>query len=137
MLRLDLQTRRRFIIMKLPYGLSVENIKKRLEQEDILVSRQSLHKLLHKYRIHRTYIKLICQGGPNPKRSDLKCIYSIIEDKLARNDELTSSQLRRILTNKYPPLEVLLSTIRRARQDLGWVSTRSHYCQLIHEVSFT
>ena len=130
--RLDLQTRRRVVALKLRHGLSVDNIKKRLEQEDILVSRQSLHKLLCKYRLHGTYVDL-------PRRAQSKKIspemYFIIEDELVKNDELTSPQLKTILTNKYPSLEVSLPTIRRARQDLGWVSTRPHYCQLICEVS--
>ena len=110
----------------------MEDIKKRLEQEEILVSRQSLHKLLRKYRIHGTYVDLPRKA--QPKKISLE-MYSIIEDELAKNDELTSPQLRRTLTNKYPSLEVSLPTIRRARQDLGWVSTRPHYCQLIREVS--
>ena len=130
--RLDFQTRRRVIALKLRHGLSVDNIKKRLEQEDILVSRQSLHKLLRKYRLHGTYVDLPRRA--QPKKISLE-MYSIIEDELTKNDELTSPQLRRILTNKYPSFEVSLPTIRRARQDLGWVSSRPHYCQLIREVS--
>ena len=76
---------------------------------------------------------LIHQGELNSKRSPE--MYFIIEDELVKNDELTSPQLKRILTSKYPSLEVSLPTITRAWQDLGWVSTRSHYCQLICEVS--
>ena len=130
--RLDLQTRRRVVALKLRHGLSVDNIKKRLEQEDILVSHQSLHKLLRKYRLHGTYVDLPRRAQPKNISPEM---YFIIEDELVKNDELTSPQLKRILTNKYPSLEVSLPMIRRARQDLGWGSTRPHYCQLIREVS--
>ena len=114
--RLDLQTRRRVVALKLRHGLSVDNIKKRLEQEDILVSRQSLHKLLRKYCLHGTYVDLPRRAQPKKISPEM---YFIIEDELVKNDELTSPQLKRILTNKYPSLEVSLPTIRRACQDLG------------------
>ena len=34
-----------------------------------------------------------------------------------------------------PQLDVSLSTVKRARQDLGWVSTMPRYCQLISEAN--
>ena len=70
----------------------------------------------------------------DPPKKVLHEMYAIIEAELAKNDKLTSQQLRRILTDRYPTFEVSLATIRRAHQDLGWVSTRPHYCQLIREV---
>ena len=35
----------------------------------------------------------------------------------------------------YPHLVLSLSTVRRARRDLGWVSTTPKYCQLIREAN--
>ena len=107
------------------------DIKRRLEEESIPISRQSLHKLLRKYRLHQTYVDLPQKAPPKKVSPEM---YSIIETELTKNDELTSAQLKRILTEKYPTFEASLVTIRRARQDLGWVSTRPHYCQLIREV---
>ena len=129
--RLDLQTRRRVIALKM-HGYSVMEIKGRLEEENVLVSRQSLHKLLRKYRLHKTYVDLPRKAQPKKISAEMHCT---IEDELSKNDELTSPQLHTILTNKYPSFEASLCTIRRARRDLGWVSTRPHYCQLIREVS--
>ena len=34
-----------------------------------------------------------------------------------------------------PQLDVSLSTVKRARQELGWVSTTPRYCQLIREAN--
>ena len=69
--RLDLQTRRRVIALK-THGYSVMEIKGRLEEENILVSRQLLHKLLRKYCLHKTYVDL--PRKVQPKRFRLKCI---------------------------------------------------------------
>lgn len=35
----------------------------------------------------------------------------------------------------YPSLNLSLSTVRRARRDLGWIATILRYCQLIREVN--
>ena len=59
--------------------------------------------------------------------------YREIDKALLENDELTSRQLRDMLRSKYPGLSMSLSTVERARRDLGWVITTPKYCQLIRE----
>ena len=56
--RLDLQSRRKIIILR-RLGYSILEIKKRLEEENILVTRQSLYKLLWKYQAHQMYVDLL------------------------------------------------------------------------------
>ena len=51
------------------------------------------------------------------------------EEELKKNDELTSTALYASLD-----LTVSASTINRVRREMGWVCTRPHYCQLLHEV---
>lgn len=59
-----------------------------------------------------------------------------IDEALASNDELTAYMLKTMLVEKWPELEcVSLSTIKRCRQHLGWISTTPRYCQLIREVN--
>ena len=50
--RLDLVNRRRAISL-IMQGYSVMDIKKRLEEENVLVTRQSLYKLLRKYSAYQ------------------------------------------------------------------------------------
>ena len=52
----------------------------------------------------------------------------VMNSELEINDEATAMQLRNILIEKYPGLEVSLSTVKRQHQQLGWVCTRPHYC---------
>ena len=49
--------------------------------------------------------------------------YRDIDGALAVNDELTSRQLRAMLLSKYPELSMSISTVERARRELGWVVT--------------
>jgi len=60
---------------------------------------------------------------------------AVMEDTLKENDEATASELRGILVQKYPDLDVSVSTIKYQRRALGWVSTRPHYCQQIRELN--
>ena len=130
--RLDLASRRTAISL-IVQGYSVMDVKKRLEEENVVITRQSLYKLLRKHRAYHTYADLPRNAVPKKITPEM---YLTIESELTKNDELTAAQLRTILKEKHPSLEVSLTTIKRARHDLDWVCTRPHYCQLIREVSF-
>ena len=61
--------------------------------------------------------------------------YRFIDQAMIENDEHTASQLLQKLKDAFPNLDLSLSTVRRARKDLGWVSSTPRYCQLIREVN--
>ena len=50
-------------------------------------------------------------------------------------DNLTARHLRNLLEDRWPDLKVSLSTIKRARRQLGWVATSPKYCQLVREAN--
>ena len=52
---------------------------------------------------------------------------------MIENDELTARCLRSKLQGRFSGLNLSLSTVRRARKDLGWIATTPRYCQLIRE----
>ena len=58
-----------------------------------------------------------------------------LDDKLKEDDELTSTKLRSLLMQKWPDLNVSLTSIKRYRRAQGWVCTRPHYCQLIRNIN--
>ena len=59
-----------------------------------------------------------------------------IDEELTSNDERISSILKSLLIEQWPELhDVSLSTIKRVRKQLGWVSTTPRYCQLIREAN--
>ena len=63
-------------------------------------------------------------------------IMNAIEHNLNSDDELTASRIRAKLAGDFPSIsDVSLATIKRRRKELGWVSTRPHYCQLIREAN--
>ena len=58
-----------------------------------------------------------------------------IDNALTSNDELTTRQLWELPVQKYPELSASLSTIKRARYELGWVISSLKYCQLIGDIN--
>ena len=128
-MRLDLGTRSRVVAMK-QNGLSYREIQRHLEEEDIKISVVSLWKLVSKYRRTGSVVDRL-RSRPPKKLSD-DC-YVLIDNLLSENDELTTRMLLLKLREYNPELDVSLSTVKRARQELGWVSTTPRYCQLIRE----
>ena len=61
--------------------------------------------------------------------------YVLIDNLLSENDELTTRMLLLRLKENDPQLNVSLSTVKRARQELRWVSTMPRYCQFIREAN--
>jgi len=129
--RLDLNARRKVILLH-NAGVSIKCIEDRLKDEEVVVTRRSLHRLIKKYKETGTYTDL------HRRKRDKKITQEMaieINNELETNDETTARQLRSSLVEKYPGLEVSLSTIKRHRKQLGWVCTRPHYCQLIRELN--
>ena len=128
--RMSLDTRRRVILLK-DQGFSVSRIITRLKQEQVLVSRQALYDLFKKHQETGCLADL-------PKRTRTRKItdemLTIIDEALSNNDELTAREIRSILMERWPDLEVTLPTIKRIRKQIGWKCTRPHYCQLLRDV---
>lgn len=61
------------------------------------------------------------------------CVDQVIDQLLSNDDEITCVQLHQKFHSKFSDISVSLATIKRAKKDLGWVSTTPHYCQLIRE----
>lgn len=57
-----------------------------------------------------------------------------IDEAFQQNDELTARQICALLVERWPDTQVSLSCIKQIRQQIGWVCTRPHYCQLLRDV---
>lgn len=129
--RLSLQARRRVVTLFLK-GHSVVSIQKRLEEEDIITSKQTLYCLIRKFNTNDTIVDLPRRKRPRKLTSEM---IEIIDHKLQENDELTAQKLLDHLKEQFPHLDVSLPTIKRARKQQGWVCTKPHYCQLIRDLN--
>ena len=129
--RLSLETRRRVVTL-FEKGVSVRDIHKRLEEENFVVTKQTLYRLIQKFKRDGVIVDL-------PRRKRLRKITSemleMIDNALKQNDELTSQQLGSQLKERFPLLNASLSTIKRARKEKGWVCTRPHYCQIVRDLN--
>lgn len=69
-------------------------------------------------------------------KSEVKEIEMVFLNQAMReDDELTTGQACCLLAERWPTLQVSLSTIKCERRNLGWVCTRPHYCPLLRDVS--
>ena len=96
------------------------------------MSVKSLYQLVTKHRATMSVLDRTRGRAPKILQGEH---YKFIAEALTDNDELTTRQLRTILTEKFPTLTLSLSTVKRARRNLGWVVTSPKYCQLIRHVN--
>ena len=128
MARLDLATRRRVISWYFR-GFTVGDIIRKLEEENTITSKKTIYLLLGKYKQTSSVHDL-----PRCTRKMLTVEhYCYIDEVLSQDDETTCVQLRSLLHEQFTNINVSLATVKRARKDLGWVSSTPHYCQLIRE----
>lgn len=133
MARLSLECRRSVIMLR-SRGYTISEIQRRLREESIFVSRQALHNLIRKFRDKLTVKDLPRRRRPRKITEEMK---AAIEEAYNGNDELTSTDIKRLLAERWPDLRVSVQTIRRTRKRMGWVCTRPHYCQLLRPVSLS
>ena len=108
------------------------NIRDRLREEGIPISRQSLYFLLKKYQ------QTMCIGDckrAQRRRHLGNQHFQFIDEAMEANRELTSRQLHGMVVKEYPDLSVSVSTIKKARRALGWNSKKTRYCALISEIN--
>ena len=108
MAKLCNETRRRVVALY-SKGHSIIKIQRRLNDENIMISRQALHKVIKKYR---TGTMSLVTPRQEKITEEMK---AFIEETLKEDDEVTSTGLKRGLTARWPELEVSISTIKRVR----------------------
>ena len=61
--------------------------------------------------------------------------YVFIDSALEKDDELTTRKLHHLLVEKFPNLDVSNSTIKQARRELSWVSSKVYMRKKLVEYS--
>ena len=133
MTRLALSARRSAVSM-FNAGYTVAAIQQQLKDEDVTVTKRSLYRLLKKFKEKGVYTDLPRRARDKKLTQEM---LTMINNELEENDEATARHLKAMLIEKYPELEVTISTVKCQRQALGWVNTRPHYCQLIRNLNKT
>ena len=109
------------IIHYLKRGCSNPHIAELLKDEGLSTSRVTVWRL--RKRLEETLsITPSQRPGPHVK---LASKLDIIERSMREDDETTAAQLQEKMQ------DVSLSTIKKARRDLGWTYRTAAYCQLI------
>ena len=131
MARLSLESRKKVIALH-SRGCTVSEIRQRLREVNTSVSLQAIYNLLRKVREKNI---LIDMPRISKERKITVEMRAAIEEMYNGNDELTSTRIKCLLTERWPDLQVSIPTIKRMRKEMGWVCTRPHYCQLLRPVS--
>ena len=129
--RMDISVRTRAISLR-NLGYTTKDIQERFAEEGITVSRKSLRLLIKKFQ---------STGSVANKRPSTPSVLKKLEERhlvfidkcMAEDDELTSRQLHSMFLKEFPETPVSISTVKRARQDLGWVRKKTRYCALISD----
>ena len=90
-----MESRKRVIALHLK-GHSVIEIHRRLQEQNIYISRQGLHNLLLKFQVNRIVADL-----PRRRRQQTIAVEmrSVIEEALTNNDEITARGLKSLLAS--------------------------------------
>ena len=130
---LDLNSSRKVILLH-NAGNSIKSIEDHLKGEGTVVTRRSLLHLVKKHQETGMYKDLFRRKRDKKITEEMDFA---INNELEANDKATARQLRNTLMEKYPRLNVSLSTFKRKRKrkQLGWVCIRPHYCQMIRELN--
>ena len=125
---MSLATRSRVIDMWRS-GLKLTKTQERLREEDVIVSKQSLCMLIIKHKQTGSVRDNRTRRRPKQLKD---AHYRFIDMVMADIDELPAPKLTSLLKEKYPELaNVSLSTVKRARRELGWVAKKTRYCALV------
>ena len=100
--------------------------------EGVEVSRAAIYNLIKKFKEFDSIADM--RKTPRPRILQEEH-YRFIDDMMAENMDLTERQLFALFEEKFTTDDVSLSTIKRARLELGWVSKRAKYCQLIAKMN--
>ena len=61
--------------------------------------------------------------------------YCFIDDCMASDDELTAKKLRDKLLERFPSLNMSLSTVKRVRTELRWTAKKTRYSALVSDAN--
>ena len=114
--QLTIEARRRIISLH-SVGYSVSTVFRRLEQENVQISKRAIYKLVEKF-CHKGVVRDL------PKRKKAKILgkemEAFIEEKLKRNDKLMSTAINASLVRKWPNLRVSYFHYK-ARTSRNWL----------------
>lgn len=118
------------IVFHYSKGLKPPTIRRELEKEGIVASREGIHKFLAKFKSSGCLLRRPGSGRPLKTTSEIK---AIVNDQMKEDDETSAHQLHAMLTRK--GYQISIRTVLRCRSSLGWTFRGSAYCQLIRSVN--
>ena len=111
-------------------GKSHAEIARRLTEDGRTATKVGVLKFLRRYKQTGTHSRRPGTGKASKTTDNAK---RIIEEQMNKDDETTGCELQKLLSKH--GITVCASTALRWRQQLGWTSKGTSYCQMIREVN--
>ena len=117
-LPLSVANRKRVIVLR-RLGYSLNDIKHRLEEDNLYITIRSLQRLCKKFHNKHTIKDLHCMSRTRKLSQEMS---TLLDDILKENDEMTATQIREKLYDKFPDLNFFLHGNCKASVKEEWVS---------------
>ena len=111
----------------------VTKIKRTIEGEGFKVSRKAIYYNLEKWQTHKTFANLPPRELKVPQDVTLEML-DFIDSCMENDDELTAPKLTEAVKEKFN-VQFSVAKFKRLRKGLGWLCSKSKYCQLVKEVN--
>lgn len=124
--RLNPYARQRIVTLK-QQGKTFNAIRSTLADEEIVCSRQSISAFWKKWLETRSLNA--GHGGGCKKKLNQEHL-DFMDTKLRQNNELTAKELKSMIQEEFD-VAVSLPTIQRWRRNIGWIYSKTRYCQMV------
>ena len=111
----------------------VTEIKQIIEEEGYKVSRKAIYCIIKKWEDHKTLANLPSKVLRVPQNISLEML-DFTDGCMENNDEMTAPKLKDAVNNTFG-VEFSTAKIKQLRKGLGWLCSKSKYCQLVKEVN--
>lgn len=126
------KTQKELIVQLSSRGMKCMKIKKVLEGHGYSVSRQTVAKLMKKYKTTGSVRDAPRSGRPTESLSNE--LLDFVDGEMEKNNELTAPGLQKLIESKFN-VSFSLSKVKRLRYNLGWIASGTKYCQLIRDAN--
>ncbi|CAG2213127.1 unnamed protein product [Mytilus edulis] len=129
--RLSVYIRERILSLRRS-GKNITEVRDELIRSDnVQVSRQGISAFLRRFRQSGS----VTDFKVNTRQKMLQEVHLEFIDETIRNDrEISAREVAKLLTERFH-IPVSETTIKRARQRLGWKHSPTQYCQMVREVN--
>ena len=103
-------------------------IERKMAEEGVSITRTTVYNILKKWNLHGTVATLALP--PRKRKGVTNEILDFIDNQMENDDELTAKNLQ-LRINQHFGESFSISKVKDLRRKLGWLASKTRYCQLV------